>query len=255
MSEIILQSIAIVWVYMTLWFVYATTIKRNDVVDFAWGSGFPILAMILMQLNEVSSVKSLIVMILVTIWGVRLSLHIFPRLQKKNEDFRYAKWRKDWGKWVYVRSYFQIFMLQGLFMLIISASTMVAVNGVETMYRYNYLGIALWAFGFYFEALGDYQLKRFIGNPKNKGKIMTSGLWKYTRHPNYFGEVTLWWGLWLVVIGVAYWPIAVISPVAISLLIYFVSGVPMLEKKYADNKDYKKYAAKTSKFFPMPPAR
>ncbi len=253
MNEIILQSVAIVWVYMSAWFLYAWAAKRNDVADFAWGAGFPILAITLMQLNESSSVKGLILTLLVTIWGLRLALHIYPRLKKKDEDFRYATMRKAWGKWATIRSYLQVFMLQGLFLLMISASTIVVINGESTFSWINYLGIAIWIVGFYFEAVGDHQLQQFIKNPSSKGRIMTTGLWKYTRHPNYFGEVIQWWGLWLLVIGVQYWQFAVISPLTITILIYFVSGIPLLEKKYQGNKDYERYAKKTSKFFPLPP--
>ncbi len=237
---------------MSAWFMYAWIAKRNDVADFAWGVGFPALAIILMQLNQSSSVRGLILTLLVTIWGLRLALHIYPRLLKKDEDFRYAQMRKAWGKWATIRSYLQVFMLQGLFLLMISASTMVVINSEGTLSWINYLGIAVWIFGFYFEAVGDHQLTQFIKNPANKGKLMTTGLWKYTRHPNYFGEVVQWWGLWLLVIGAEYWQFAVISPLTISILIYFVSGIPLLEKKYQDNKEYQKYAKKTPKFFPLP---
>lgn len=250
MSEIIIQSIVVVWIYMTLWFTYAWAVKRNDVADFAWGAGFPILAVVLMQLNESSSLKALLVTSLITAWGLRLMIHIFPRLQRKKEDFRYAQMRDKWGKSAFIRSYLQVFLLQGLFLLLISASTMVVITGNDNFAWYNYAGIAVWLFGFYFESIGDWQLGRFIKNPKNKGKIMTEGLWKYTRHPNYFGEVTQWWGIWMIVIGVNYWQFAVISPITITLLIYFVSGIPLLEKKYKDNPDYQKYAKKTPKFFP-----
>lgn len=238
---------------MSVWFLYAWVRKRNDVADFAWGTGFPVLAITLMQINQSSSVKGLILTLLVSIWGLRLAIHIYPRLKKKDEDFRYASMRKAWGKWVTPRSYLQVFMLQGLFLLMISASTIVVINGESAFSWINYLGIAVWVVGFYFEAVGDHQLKQFIKNPANKGKVMTTGLWKYTRHPNYFGEVIQWWGLWLLVAGVNNWQFAIISPLTITVLIYFVSGIPLLEKKYKDNKYYQLYAKKTSKFIPLPP--
>lgn len=255
MKDVILQSIIIVWVYMTLWSLYAIVKKRNDVADFAWGLGFPVLAMLLLQINSSISIKALILTLLVAIWGVRLAVHIYPRLSKKDEDFRYAQLRAKWGKSANIRSYFQVFMLQGLFLLLISASTIVVATGSETFYRCNYIGLVIWAIGFIFEAVGDRQLSRFIKNPSNKGKIMTTGLWRYTRHPNYFGEIIQWWGLWLLVIGVEYWQFAIISPITITILIYFVSGVPLLEKKYKGNQAYEKYAKKTSKFFPLPPKK
>lgn len=255
MNEVIIQSAVIVWVYMTLWSIYAIVNKRNDVADFAWGLGFPVLAMILLQINSSTSVKALLITMLISIWGIRLALHIYPRLSKKHEDFRYEQMRLKWGKSANIRSYFQVFMLQGLFLLLISASTMVAVNGAETFFNINAVGIAVWVIGFLFESIGDYQLSRFIKNPANKGKVMTEGLWRYTRHPNYFGEIIQWWGIWLIVVGTLYWQFAIISPLTITILIYFVSGVPLLEKKYKDNHAYKEYAKKTSKFFPLPPRK
>lgn len=120
-------------------------------------------------------------------------------------------------------------------------------------------GLLTWAFGFYFEAVGDWQLRKFISNPQNKGKIMNQGLWQYTRHPNYFGEVTQWWGIWLILCSTSvagnYKLLGLLGPVTITLLILFVSGVPLLEKKYADNKDFQKYAKRTNKFFPWSPRK
>lgn len=255
MSEVILQSALVVWVFMSAWSIYAITQKRNDVADFAWGLGFPTLAIALIQLNASTSVKALVVMILTTIWGIRLSLHIYPRLAQKKEDYRYATWRKQWGKWAIVRSYFQVFMLQGFLMLLVGASILVSILTEETFVWYNLAGVLVWAAGFVFEAVADIQLRTFISSGKKQGskKVLQSGLWKFSRHPNYFGEVLQWWGLWLVVLGGSYGLFALISPVTITVLIYFVSGIPLLEKRYANDAAYQAYAKKTSKFFPLPP--
>jgi steroid 5-alpha reductase family enzyme len=171
----------------------------------------------------------------------------------KPEDFRYASWRKQWGNQVMLRSFFQVFMLQGLLLLLVSASITINAFQSSELVWWNWLGVVVWAGGFLFETISDHQLTTFLNNPNNKSKIMDYGLWRYSRHPNYFGEVTQWWGLWLVVLPSTYWYVALLSPVTITLLILFVSGIPLLEKKFASRPGYKAYAKKTSVFIPLPP--
>ena len=115
------------------------------------------------------------------------------------------------------------------------------------------IGFIVWLIGFYFESVGDKQLANFIHNPENKGKLMTEGLWKYSRHPNYFGEVTQWWGIWIIALSVPYGWVAIIGPITITILILFVSGVPLLEKKYKGRSDFEAYKKRTSIFIPLPP--
>jgi steroid 5-alpha reductase family enzyme len=197
--------------------------------------------------------------ILVSIWGVRLASHIGRRKIGKPEDFRYVKWRKDWGAWFPIRSYLQNFLFQGVLALIVSATTIViansATNTTNPIHWWQIAGILLWVFGFSFEAIGDWQLARFLKTNKTPGKIMSVGLWKYTRHPNYFGEVTQWWAIWIISLSLSNSLPAIVSPLLITFLIVFVSGVPMLEKKYKDNPTYQKYALKTSKLIPMIPKK
>jgi steroid 5-alpha reductase family enzyme len=247
----------VIAVYMTLWFLTAVIIKRNDIADIAWGIGFIVASLASFVVNDNKSVVSLIVILLVIIWGLRLSYHIGRRNIKKPEDYRYKAWRDSWGKWFYLRSYLQVFILQGIFLLIISSPILV----INT-YQYGernlslYLGIITWVFGFIFESRADKQLRQFISNPKNKGKIMDRGLWKYSRHPNYFGEVTQWWGIGIIALGsVSFGWIGLIGPAMITFLILKVSGVPMLEKKYNDNKGYQEYKKRTSVFIPLKPKK
>ena len=117
----------------------------------------------------------------------------------------------------------------------------------------SYIGVAIWIIGYFFEVVGDKQLKDFLADPKNKGKLMTSGLWSYTRHPNYFGEATMWWGIFLIAITSLSGIWIIISPIVITYLLVFVSGVPMLEKKYKDRPDFILYSKHTPKFFPWFP--
>jgi steroid 5-alpha reductase family enzyme len=190
---------------------------------------------------------------LVSIWGLRLSLHIYNRNKNKVEDYRYLAWRKQWGKWFYIRSYFQVYLLQGIFLfLIVSPVLLINKSAGPPLGLFDIIGILVWFVGFYFEAVGDAQLTRFIKDPANKGKLMQNGLWAYTRHPNYFGEVTQWWGIWIMALSVSGgWP-GIIGPVTITFLILKVSGIPMLEKKMEENPDFAKYKLKTSIFIPLP---
>lgn len=246
----------ILFLYMNLWFFFALTKRRNDVADVAWGLGFVLLAWSSFFLSGDYGARSIIVNILVSVWGIRLAWHIHSRNKSKKEDYRYSAWRKKWGKWFYVRSYTQIYLLQG-FLLFVVSSPILIIN-ISLPYPLgwiDYLGIAVWLFGFFFETLGDYQLKGFTSDPSNKGKLMQRGLWSTTRHPNYFGEVVLWWGLGLLALTVPGGWIALIGPITISFLIIRVSGIPMLEKKMASNPEFKDYKRRVSIFLPLPPKK
>ena len=241
-----------VFVYMYFWFIVSVIKNRNDVADIAWGIGFVFLAWTAFGLSKFSYI-SLFVNLLVTIWGLRLSWHIFNRNKDKPEDSRYATWRKQWS-YFYLRSYFQIYILQGTFLYLISLPVIYINASSPFMVSYIvFLGFAVWITGFCFESIADAQLKKFISNPINKGKLMTEGLWRYSRHPNYFGEVTQWWGIFLVASSVPYAMFTIVGPLTITFLILFVSGVPLLEKKYKDRADFKIYKQQTSVFVPLPP--
>jgi steroid 5-alpha reductase family enzyme len=252
MTEAFIFAATVVISYMSGLFIVSAVIKRNDLADLGWGPGFLVLALSTAFWGGQSSAKIWLVTSLVFLWSMRLAIHILPRLRRKDEDFRYAQWRRQWGRLVYVRSFFQVFMLQGLLMLLVGASIVVNAQSSSDITWLNWLGVAVWVFGFVFEAVGDRQLSQFLSKPASKGKIMDQGLWRYTRHPNYFGEVTQWWGLWLVVLPSAYWYVALVSPLTITILILFVSGIPLLEKKFADKPGWKEYTARTSPFIPLP---
>lgn len=240
-----------VGLYMSAWFVLGQILRRNDVADIAWGMGFVVLGWVLYY-NRPSIQLSLVV-ILITIWGVRLSTHILLRNIKKPEDFRYRQWRKEWGKWFLVRSFFQVYVLQGILLLLISAPVIIlSKSGLDEVSLISLIGVAVWCFGFMFESIADYQLKIFASSKKQEGSILQTGLWRYSRHPNYFGEVTQWWGIWIISIGAAMSLWGIIGPITITILILKVSGVPLLEKKYKTNLAYQEYSKKTSKFIPLP---
>jgi steroid 5-alpha reductase family enzyme len=242
--------------YMSLWFIISLFLSRNDVADVAWGSGFVLLSWISFFIFGNGQISALLINISVSIWGLRLSWHIFIRNRGKKEDYRYLEWRKQWGKWFYLRSYFQVFLLQG-FLLFLILLPVIFINSQSKAFinLYVLVGLIIWLIGFAFEAIGDWQLSQFIKRRENKGKIMQSGLWRYSRHPNYFGEVTMWWGIYISTLGYSYSFYNIIGPLTITFLILFVSGVPLLEKKYADRAEFEEYKKRTSVFIPLPPKK
>jgi steroid 5-alpha reductase family enzyme len=255
-GEILIGAAIAVFIYMTAVFVAALLARDNSIVDIAWGPGFILVAWLTLLIGNGSGPRRFLVTTLVTIWGLRLAVHIFVRKRGRGEDFRYAKWRRDWGRWFVPRSYFQIFLLQGIFLLIISYGVVLVNSSVARGLRaLDLAGAAVWAAGFLFEAVGDAQLERFKKRPENSGRIMTTGLWRFTRHPNYFGEAAMWWGIFLIGVSVPAGWTGVVSPIMITFLLLRVSGVTMLEKKYEGNSAFAEYARRTSAFFPLPPRR
>lgn len=250
MLEIFLELGLLTFVFVTLAFILALLKRDNSIVDVMWGLMFMMTSLVSYFVYGSGEPIQILITVLVCLWGCRLALHILIRNWGKGEDFRYAAWRENWGKWIVVRGFVQIFLLQGfLHLLIVSPVVFVNALGGELSLLAR-VGLAIWAIGFFFESVGDAQLSAFI-KTKKKGEIMTKGLWKYTRHPNYFGEVTMWWGVFLIAVETSWW--ALLSPLLISYLILYVSGIPMLEAKYKGNKAWEDYAKKTSAFFPMPP--
>lgn len=240
------------------WFVAALLSGRNDLADVAWGPGF-ILCMMVASCTATSEpvpehLVGKLVFICVSIWAVRLAFHIARRNRKKTEDYRYAAWRQQWGRWFIPRSFVQIFILQAVLTIVVA---MPALAVMQTTYLswsiWAMLGLLIWLKGFVTESVSDRQLRQFVRTRKNRDEVLQAGLWKYSRHPNYFGEVTQWWGLFIVALSTpeGWW--AILGPITITFLILKVSGVPLLEKKMLNNSAYQKYAKRTSIFIPWPP--
>jgi steroid 5-alpha reductase family enzyme len=245
--------------YVVGWFVLSLILERNDIADIAWGPGIALMASTALIAGNALTLQSGILLALVWVWGLRLALRVGLRVFSHSEDERYAQWRREW-QWLYVRSFFQVYLLQGVLMVVVAYPFVhySAFSGGMALHAGLFgIGIAVWAVGFFFEVVGDYQLARFLHTPKQerKGAVLDTGLWKYTRHPNYFGEVMLWWGVWLAVVGVPYGAVAVLGPATVTILIFFVSGIPMLEKGMAGNEAYEAYKKRTSMFLPLPPKR
>lgn len=242
-------------VFFVVTFFYAQSQKNNGLIDIAWGLGFVVSAIISLLIGQPQGLVPLVMTAAVTIWGLRLTWFLARRNLGKPEDFRYANMRATWNpKTFYWRMFIQIYLLQLVLNFLINLTTITA--NLKDIAGWNMLassGLGVWVFGFTFEAVGDWQLKRFKANPQNKGKLIEQGLWRFSRHPNYFGEATQWWGIYLMAIsgGRNFW--LFVSPLLITLFLLFISGVPMLEKKYAGRPDWEAYKRRTSMFIPWFP--
>ncbi|MGX7262762.1 DUF1295 domain-containing protein [Enterococcus crotali] len=243
----------VIFVYFTLLFFLAQYLHNNSIVDLAWGIGFVLVAVTGYLIMPEKTTVSTIILVLVTIWGVRLFLHLAKRNIGKPEDYRYVNMRKRWGNHLArLKAYLNVFVLQGVLLLIVSMPILlVMTRPVNDFYWWNGLGVVVWIVGFGYETVGDYELTKFKQISSNQGKLLTTGLWSTTRHPNYFGEALSWWGIFLISLNDTRNIWGIIGPVVITLLLLFVSGVPLLEKKYKDRPDFVAYANKTPKFVPF----
>lgn len=255
MLKVYIGTIISLWVFFTIAFFIAQAKKNNGLQDIAWGGGFIVAALYSYFFSKTESLNGLVITVLVVLWGGRLAYHLFKRNWNSEEDRRYVAMRRRWeaaGKNVTITAYFYVFMMQMALLIIIVQPVLLANtrpgNGLKLI---NYIGIAVWIVGYFFEVVGDAQLKKFKADSKNKGKLMTEGLWAYTRHPNYFGEATMWWGIFLISIVEPISFIGIIGPIVINFLLLKVSGVPLLEKKYEGRADFEEYKKRTNKFIPM----
>jgi steroid 5-alpha reductase family enzyme len=241
---------------LILWLV-SLFLKNSSIVDVFWGTGFVILTWIYFFMTpDGFIIRKFILAILTSVWGLRLSGYILWRNWGKPEDFRYHKWRKESGKRWWWKSFFQIFLLQGLLMWIISTPLLAAQTRLfpDRLTSLDFFGTLLWVIGFFFETSGDLQLAGFRADPANRGKVMQGGVWQYTRHPNYFGDATQWWGYFLIATAAGGWW-TVFSPILMTTLLMRVSGVRLLEKTLEIRPGYKEYVEKTSSFIPWFPRR
>lgn len=256
MLALLTKGSIIILTLVTLLWIYSIYIKNVSIVDIFWGLGFVIVNAYYFLTVESFTDRQTLVLVLVSLWGIRLSGYLAWRNIGKPEDYRYQQFRKDYGPeryWWF--SYFQVFLLQGGLILIVSLP-LLAININQSDINWlDYIAILVWCLGFVFEAGGDYQLAQFKKNPENKDKVLNSGFWKYTRHPNYFGDATVWvaYALFCIASG-SYWQI--IGTIIMVLLIIKVSGVAMLERTLKDTKPaYREYIEKTNSFIPWFPKK
>ncbi|WP_160645866.1 DUF1295 domain-containing protein [Chengkuizengella marina] len=256
MGELYLINSLVIFVYMVMLFLIALKIKDNSIIDINWGLGFVIISWSSMIITNNISITAIIVNSLITLWGIRLATHLWIRSIGTGEDFRYVNMRKAWGKNVVFISFFRIFMFQGAIMLLLSYPIMRAnLSGIDSINFFMIAGIVVWFIGFIFQVVGDYQLSQFKKNRINKEQVLNTGLWRYTRHPNYFGEATMWWGIFLIIVTLDYGWIGLFSALFINFLLLRVSGVPFLDRRYKNNVEYQKYKQETSRFIPLPPKK
>jgi steroid 5-alpha reductase family enzyme len=255
MNVFVITAVVIIIAMLGLWLL-SLRLKDASIVDIFWGLGFVLIAWTSFALSYGYRPRRLLLCSLVTIWGVRLALHLWRRNHGRPEDYRYASMRKRHGaqfKWV---SLGLVFGLQGLLMWVISLPlqmTQQAILPWEFTWL-DWLAVGVWFVGFLFEAIGDWQLQQFKADPKNKGRVMDQGLWRYTRHPNYFGDAVVWWGFWLFSLAVGDGLFSMLSPLLMTFLLLKVTGAALLEKSLAKTKPaYKAYMARTSAFVPWWP--
>jgi steroid 5-alpha reductase family enzyme len=246
-----------IMVLMTALWLVSIVLKNVSIVDPFWSVAFMVAGVSYYIQADGYAPRQTIVLVLTLIWGARLCGYLLWRNWGKGEDYRYQEFRRRYGAeryWWF--SFFQVFLLQGFLAWLISAPLLGAqLNNNGSLNLFDFLGVGVWLIGFIFEAGGDWQLARFKASPANKGKLLTTGLWRYTRHPNYFGDAAVWWGFALLsVAGGSYWPI--LSAVLMTWLITKVSGVALIERTLPQSKPgYEEYVRRTSPFFPMPPKR
>ena len=251
----LLISAAALWIYMTVFYAVARIRKNNSLADVAWGLGFVFLAYLNLILAPEITFRQVAMTVLVTVWGLRLSFHVYSRNLGKPEDFRYVEMRRKWEKRAPLFSYTHVFMLQGVLLLTVAIPIILINANPSASFGFaEASGVLVWCAGFVFEASADSQLSRFVRFRKSpENPIMTDGLWRFSRHPNYFGEALLWWGVFFLAVRVPGGWAGVISPLLIGFLLRFVSGVPLLEKKYAGNPRFQEYTKRTNVFVPWLP--
>ena len=246
-ATVIVASVVLLWLVSLL-------LRNASIIDLFWGCGFVVIAWVAwLVLAGDGSNRRLLLLVLVTVWGIRLAGYLTWRNSGKGEDFRYQAMRKRWGRRFPLISLATVFLLQAALMLIVSLPVQAGMLTGGALGIGAALGVGLWLVGLAFEAIGDSQLARFKADSTNSGKVMDRGLWRYTRHPNYFGDACVWWGIYLVALTTATWW-TIVGPGVMTMLLLRYSGVALLEKTIANRRPgYAEYAERTNAFFPGPP--
>lgn len=253
-ESVLLSNLAAITLLMLVLWVISLLRRDASIVDIFWGIGFFVFALLSLYQAGQPTARSLLLTALVGVWGLRLSAYLAWRNHGKPEDYRYAAMRQKHGRRFPLVSLCTVFGLQGLLMWVISLPIQVGIAAAQDWHWSVVIGIALWLIGLTFEAVGDYQLARFKAEPANAGQVMNQGLWRYTRHPNYFGDFLVWWGFYFVALEPNSWWWTMIGPLLMSFLLIRVSGVRLLEESLRSRvAGYEEYVRKTSAFFPSPP--
>ncbi len=256
MSALLPAALAIAALMLTVWLI-SLAIKDASIVDIAWGFGFVVVAWVVRASVDGVPARQNLLVALVTIWGLRLAGYLAVRNLGHGEDPRYQAMRRRHGSRFPLVSLLTVFGLQGVVMFIVSLPVTLgqAADGPESLGPLAWLGVVVWVIGFAFETIGDAQMRRFQSDPANKGQVMDRGLWAWTRHPNYFGDATMWFGLGLITLETG-WSgvIALIGPVVMTYFLLNISGKALLERSIGRRRPgYAEYVERTSGFFPLPP--
>ncbi len=251
--DVYLWGLAAAIGFLTLVWVVSLIRRDASIVDPFWGLTFIVLGTTYRFASDTEyGARPAVVLALLLIWGVRLAAYLFWRNAGQGEDYRYQAMRERQGPNFPVKSLFTVFWLQAILAWIVSLPLLAAIEGSIPLGVFDYLGMAFWAIGFYFESVGDFQLARFKKDPANRGKVLDSGVWRYTRHPNYFGDFMVWWGFFLLALGSGGWW-SFVGPLLMSVLLMRVSGAALLEKKLTTSRrGYEEYVRTTNGFFPGP---
>lgn len=249
----LLINLASVLVLMTLGYIYALRVRRFDVVDLCWGLGFILIAWISVIKNTQN--LTLLTAVIVSVWGLRLTLHIGSRHRGQPDDRRYLTITERWKGNIWAQAYYKIFLLQGLLILLVSMPiSIMAINAGAEINIIVWVGAIIWSCGFIVEAVADRQLAIYLEQAKRPA-VMQTGLWRYSRHPNYFGELVQWWGIGVTALSVSWGWVGLIGPALLSYLIIFVSGIPPIERKRQNDKEYQAYKLRTSPLILLPPLK
>ena len=263
MSEVLLTNASVVAGLMLAVWVVSIPLRNVSIVDLAWGFGFVCIAWVSVLVASTDSVTAgwterpsmCLLPLCTTLWGLRLTGYLAWRNHGRPEDKRYAAMRARRGNAFWWQSLFVVFLLQGVVMWVVSLPVQVGVAQAESGWAWVHaIGLVLWSVGLFFETVGDWQLARFKAQPENRGQVMDRGLWRYTRHPNYFGDFCVWWGLYALAAahGASVW--TVVSPLLMSIFLLRVSGVTLLEQSLREEKpDYAEYVRRTNAFVPWFP--
>ncbi len=249
-------TLATVAVALSLLWLVSVVLRDASIVDAFWGSGFALVALVAAGLNAPPDVRTGLLVVLTCVWGLRLSLFLLWRNWGQGEDRRYRAMRERIGPSFWWVSLFSVFLLQAGILWFVSLPVQAAAAAAPSpLDVLDAVGTLLWGVGLLFEAVGDWQLARFKSKPENQGQVMEWGLWRYTRHPNYFGDFCVWWGLYLIAVAAGAWW-TVLSPLLMSFLLMRISGVTLLERTITERRPgYAEYQARTNAFFPGPPRK
>lgn len=246
-------AITVVAIVTVLWIV-SVALQDASIIDLFWGPLFVAMAWVLLAIElDHAAPKHLLFVFLVTAWGLRLAFHLTARNVGHGEDVRYRAWRSHGGKNWWLKTYYRVYLLQGTIALVVATPVIACFAGPPRMSIINWIGVAVCIAGMTTEAMSDIQLTRFKAEPSSAGQVMDKGLWYYSRHPNYFGDAVMWWGLGIATFsGPTWW--SLVGPLAMTLVFLNLSQDVIERGLKRRRPDYVYYIERTSAFFPLRPS-